>query len=118
MGKSSNTERAKRINMAIDLLQESGSVSKAATALSLKYGISKRQAYRYIKEAEVVGKQVPVPDRKIAFTVKLSENLTEQLRQYARFQGQSISEVVTEALIAFLQEGWRRGQAEGNGKNH
>ncbi|MFP4453243.1 MAG: hypothetical protein ACLFPI_07740, partial [Desulfobacterales bacterium] len=64
------------------------------------------------------GKQVPVPDRKIAFTVKLSENLTEQLRQYARFQGQSISKVVTEALIAFLQEGWRHGQAEENGKNH
>jgi predicted DNA-binding transcriptional regulator YafY len=118
MAKSSNTERAKRVNMAIDLLKKSGSVSEAANALSIQCGISKRQAYRYVKEAEAAGQQVPVPDRKIAFTVKLSESLSEGLRQYARFKGQTLSDVVTEALRAFLYKRWRRGQIKGNGKIH
>lgn len=118
MAKSSNTERAKRVNIAIDLLKESGSVSEAAKALSTQCGVSKRQAYRYVKEAEVAGERIPVPDRKIAFTVKLSESLTQEIRQYARFKGQRLSEVVTEALMALLYKGWRRGPVEGNGKNH
>jgi len=103
---------------AIDLLKESGSVSETATALSIRCGISKRQAYRYVKDAEAAGRRVPVPDRKIPFTVKLSENLSGELRQYARFKGQTLSEVVTEALRAFLYKGWRRGQFEKNGKIH
>ena len=82
MPKSSNTERAKRVNMAIDLLKESGSLAETAKTLSSHYGVSKRQAYRYVKVAESVGKQIPIPDKKIAFTVKLSENLTQEIRQY------------------------------------
>lgn len=104
--------------MAIDLLRESRSVSEAAAALSIQYGISKRQAYRYVKEAERAGEQIPVPDRKIPFTVKLSENLTEKVRHYARFKGQTLSEVVTEALEVFLYKGRKCGQLERNGKSH
>jgi predicted DNA-binding transcriptional regulator YafY len=109
MPKSSNTERAKRVNMAIDLLKESGSFAETAKSLSSHYGISKRQAYRYVKTAESVGKKIPIPEKKIAFTVKLSENLTLELRQYARFQGQTLSEVVTEALEVLLYKGRRSG---------
>jgi predicted DNA-binding transcriptional regulator YafY len=109
MTKSSNTERAKRVNMAINLLKKSVSLSETATMLSSLYGISKRQAYRYIKEAESAGNQIPVPDQKTAFTVKLSENLTKEIRQYARLKGQTISEVVTEALEFFLYKGRRSG---------
>ncbi len=109
MTKSSNTERAQRVNTAIDLLKKLGVVTEAALALAIQYGISKRQAYRYVKEADVVGKQIPVPDQKIAFTVKISENLTQALRQYAQAKGQTLSEVVTKALEAFLYKGRRRG---------
>ncbi len=118
MTKSSNTERAKRINTAIAFLQESRSPAEAAVALSAQYGISKRQAYRYVKEAESAGGQIPVPDQKIAFTVKLSENLTQALRQYTQHKGQTLSEVVTLALEAFLYKGRRRGSAKGkNSRN-
>jgi predicted DNA-binding transcriptional regulator YafY len=58
MTKSTNTERAKRINTAISFLKEFSSLAKAAVALSVQYGISKRQAYRYVKEAESAGKQM------------------------------------------------------------
>jgi len=95
--------------MAINLLKKSGSLSEAATALSSRYGLSKRQAYRYIKEAESAGKRIPVPDQKTAFTVKLSENLTQDIRHYARSRGQTISEVVTEALEVLLYKGRRSG---------
>jgi len=74
-----------------------------------QYGISKRQAYRYIQEAKMIRKDVPIPDTKIAFTVKLSQNLIQALRQHAKDTGKTLSEIVTRSLEAFLQNGQRRG---------
>lgn len=109
MTRSSNPERAQRINAALALMKKEKSSAKAAAILAGKYGISRRQAYRYVHEAEVIGKEVPIPDTKIAFTVKLSKNLIKALRKYAKTTGQSLSEIVTQALQAFLQNGRRRG---------
>ena len=109
MAKSSNIERAMRVNMAVDLLKNTGSFVESAKSLASHYGISKRQAYRYVKMGESIGKQIPIPEKKIAFTVKLSENLTQELRQYAQLQGQTLSEVVTEALEVLLYKGRRSG---------
>jgi len=109
MTRSSNPERAKRMNAAVALIKREDSPAKAATALADQYGISRRQAYRYVHEAEVVGKEVPVPDTKMAFTVKLSRNLIKALRKYSKTTGQSLSEIVTQALQAFLQNGRGRG---------
>jgi predicted DNA-binding transcriptional regulator YafY len=109
MTRSNSTDRAKRINAALILIKEEKSLAKVAAALADKYGISKRQAYRYVHEAEGIGQEVPVPDTKIAFTVKLSQNLIKALRKYAKARGQSLSEIVTQALEAFLQSGRRRG---------
>jgi hypothetical protein len=77
--------------------------------IPLQYGISKRQAYRYIQEAKMIKKDVPIPDTKIAFTVKLSQNLIQTLRQHAKDTGKTLSEIVTRSLEAFLQNGQRRG---------
>ncbi|HDL90112.1 MAG TPA: hypothetical protein ENG14_04340 [Thermodesulforhabdus norvegica] len=104
MARSSSWERAQRINAALALIKEYESVTKAAVALAARYGISKRQAYRYIHEAEVLGKQVPIPEAKIAFTVKLSQRLIQELRQQAKYTGQTLSEIVTQALEAFLHK--------------
>jgi predicted DNA-binding transcriptional regulator YafY len=109
MARSSNSVRAERINAAVALIEQLKSPAAAARALAAQYDISKRQAYRYVHEAKVVGRQVPIPDKKIAFTVKLSQNLIQALRQCARSTGQSLSEIVTEALEAFLYKGRRRG---------
>jgi predicted DNA-binding transcriptional regulator YafY len=109
MIRSSKTERAQRINTALTLIKTKGSLSSAASALARRYRISKRQAYRYVREAEMIGEQVPVPDTKIAFTVKVSKNLIKTLRKYAKATGQNLSEIVTQALESFLQNGRRRG---------
>jgi predicted DNA-binding transcriptional regulator YafY len=109
MIRSSKPERAQRINAALALIKSEESLSGAATALARRYRISKRQAYRYVREAELIGNKVPVPDTKIAFTVKLSENLIKALRKYAKTTGQSLSEIVAQALEVFLESGRRRG---------
>ena len=70
-----------------------------------QYGISKRQAYRYIHEANKIGAEIPIPDHKIAFTVKLSQSLIQRLREYAKSSGKSLSEIVTQSLEVFLQNG-------------
>jgi predicted DNA-binding transcriptional regulator YafY len=109
MARGSNPERAQRINTALTLIKTEDSLSNAATALAKRYRISKRQAYRYVREAELIGKQVPVPDKKVAFTVKLSQGLIRALRQYANSTGKTLSEIVTQALEAFLRNGRGRG---------
>lgn len=109
--KSTQAERAQRINMALSLIKKHYTVSKAAEAMTEKYGISKRQAYRYIHDASKIGAEIPIPDQKIAFTVKLSQSLIQGLREYAQKSGKSLSEIVTQSLEVFLQNG--RGQSSG-----
>ena len=102
MARSSNTEQAQRINAALELMKECDSMAKAAAALAERFGISRSQAYRYVRKAEATGKAVPVPDPKIPFTIKLSQDLIQKLRRYAGSTGKSLSEIVTQALEAFL----------------
>jgi predicted DNA-binding transcriptional regulator YafY len=109
MARSSSSERARRINSAVALIKQHGSVAKSAAALASQYGISRRQAYRYVHEAKAIGKEVQVPEQKIAFTVKLSQSLIQAIRQSAKSTGQSLSEIVTQALEAFLSKGRGRG---------
>src|SRR5438093_10964728 len=49
-----------------------------------------------------------VSEAKLAFTVKLSHSLIQRVRQYAKTQGLSISEVVSRALLGLLAG--RRGR--------
>lgn len=110
MAKSSNLERTKRFNRAVDLVQMYSSTSEAAVALAEQYGISVRQAYRYVHEATEKKRQIPVPDRKIPFTVKLSVELVSELRDYRGYSGKTLSNVVDQALRTFL-----KGQEHGKG---
>lgn len=96
--------------MAITLLKLHGSPAKAATVLAEQCEISKRQAYRYVKDAQQQGTELPIPDPKIAFTVKIPRNLIRALRRHARVKGQTISEVVTQALETFIYKGQGRGK--------
>ena len=102
MHRSNQSEHTMRINSAVELLREKTGVSEAARTLCLKYGISHRQAYRYIKLAQRQGKKVAIPEPKKVFTVKLTLDLIEQIRLKARQSGRSISDIVTEALRYFL----------------
>jgi hypothetical protein len=101
MVKSSNTERAKRINAALEQIKEHGTVARAVAAMV--------DRYRYIHEAQKIGDKVPIPDSKITFTVKLSPKLIQITRDYAKASGHTISDIVTRALETYLYKGRRRG---------
>jgi hypothetical protein len=110
MTRSSNAQRAQRINAALVMMQKYDTLADAATALAKAYAMSQRQAYRYLREAKLQGKSVPVPEEKIVFTVKLPHGLVHQLRQRAHQRGESLSELVAQALTGFLGKGRRRGR--------
>ncbi len=112
MGKSSKPEQIRRINAAIGLIRKYGNQARVAEVLAAEYGISIRQAYRYINEAGAADGEIPVPDQKVAFTVKLSQNLVVTLRQYAGQRGQTLSDAVSQALESFLFPKRERGKKE------
>jgi predicted DNA-binding transcriptional regulator YafY len=109
MARSTDSVRAERINAALRLMQKHPNLSEAAARLVRMYGLSKRQAYRYLEAAQKYREPVPIPDQKVAFTVKLSKGLIEELRQHARQTGLTLSELVGQALEAFLRKGRGRG---------
>ena len=104
MNRSTHSEHAIRINAAVDLLRETNVFSEAARFLCLRYGISYRQAYRYIKIAQSQSKQIAIPEPKKVFTIKLPLSIIEQIRHNARQSGRSISDIVAEALRHFLSK--------------
>ncbi len=110
MARSSDSVKAERINAALEVLRQYDSLAEAARALVEAYGMSKRQAYRYLHQAQRQGQPVPVPEPKVAFTVKLPQGLVHRVRQRAAQTGQSLSELVTQALEAVVLGGPRNGR--------
>jgi len=91
------------VNATVRLLQEKASHQQALRWLIAHYGISRRQAYRYLLEAQTVSGPVPVPESKAVFTVKLSISLIGQVRQQSQREGLAISQWVEGALQRALK---------------
>src|SRR5258708_36198053 len=106
---ASHAETAQRLNLARSLLRQSDSFAQAVHKLSGSCAISPRQAYRYLHQAERLKAPVPVVTAKIPFTVKLPENLVKRLRRYVKRSCSTLSEVVSQAVIAWLDRGRARG---------
>jgi hypothetical protein len=104
--RSPQAELAERVNVACSLLKEGSSRDETLSAIMDRFGVSRRQAYRYIEEALRIKRTVPVPERKVVFTVKVPESLVSLIRHVANATGESLSAIVTQALKAFLK---RRG---------
>ena len=109
MSRATAAERARRLNRAREVLQRGDPLAAAVALLGQEGGISPRQAYRYLQQARRLKAPVPVEDAKVAFTVKLSKSLVQELRRYARGTGSSLSAVVTHALAALLRRSRGRG---------
>lgn len=95
-------QSARRVNTAVELLASGWDVVQASQELARRHRISDRQARRYVERARTGG-PVEVPRAKIVFTVKLSIDLVQRVRQQARRSGQTISAVVSLALREFLE---------------
>ena len=85
------------------------SVVEAALSLSRQFAMSRRQAYRYIEEAQSIGRPVLVAEPATAVTFKLPSSLVDAVRARSAAEGTTISDMVSRALRAFL------GEASGNG---
>lgn len=109
MARSSDSIRAKRINLALELLNGPLSSVEAAQQLTKAYGMSMRQAYRYLQTARQQRQPVAIPEKKIAFTVKLAPSVIAALRQHAINQKMSLGETVHLAITAYLQAEEQRG---------
>ena len=109
MARASDAQKAERLNQARTLLRAHGQLPEVAERLARDWSVTKRQAYRYLRHAQLLKQPVPVEDAKISFTVKLSRRLVERLRTYAASTGLTLSEIVSRAVQSLLQRGGGRG---------
>jgi len=91
------------VNATVSLLKKKVSSKGTLDWLITHYGISRRQAYRYVHQAQNTPGPVAVPEPKSVFTVKLSGSLIRQIRQHARRQDSTISQWVEAALRRSLK---------------
>jgi hypothetical protein len=101
-------EYAERVNRTAVLLRDR-SPADAVRALQAEFGLSERQARRYVNLAGRRPDGVPVPERTAVFTVRLAPSLIGGLRERAGATGQSLSAVTAEAVRGYLAGAGERG---------
>jgi hypothetical protein len=102
MARSTQADKARQLNAAHQLLERNTELSEAAQSLSREFGLSLRQAYRYLQEAAQLEQPVPIAAVTVPITLKLPPSTVRVLRAYAKASGLTIGTVVTRALNAFL----------------
>jgi predicted DNA-binding transcriptional regulator YafY len=109
MIRSTRAQKAERLRAARRLLADEIGMPEAAMALARAFGLSRRQAYRYLELARA---GVPAPsatETSVTITLKMPEGLARGLRQHATARGVTTSEVVRQAVAAFLAAKRRHG---------
>jgi hypothetical protein len=109
MGRSTKTDKARQLNAARKLLEGNAELSEAAQSLAREFGLSLRQAYRYLQEAAQLEQPVPITEATVPITLKLPPNTVRLLRAYAKSSGLTIGSIVARALDAFLGAKKRHG---------
>lgn len=109
MARSTNSEKAQRLNAAFDLLAQNYSPNAAAEALVEQFDLSLRQAYRYVQEAQRIKRPVTVCAPTVPITIKVPGDVVVKLRAYAQASGLTIGETVARAVLRFLAKASRRG---------
>lgn len=102
MPRSTHSQKAERINAAQGFLASGLSVAQACAALSVRFDLSRRQAYRYVLEAQSRAAPVTLVEPSVAVTFKLPPSLVNSVRVRAAADRMTISETVTRALSAYL----------------
>jgi hypothetical protein len=97
-------EFARRLNRAAGLLRERPP-SAARRVVQAEFGLSERQARRYVRLAERTPQGVVVPERTVVFTVRLPPSVVDAVRHVAVNSGRSVSATAADALRAGLDPG-------------
>src|SRR5256885_15213085 len=80
--RSGGVAYAQRVNAAADLLAGGASAMDASSVLAARFGVSARQARRYVDQAAASG-PLAVPQTSVVFTVKLPPALVTRVRRRA-----------------------------------
>ncbi|WP_287463630.1 hypothetical protein [Accumulibacter sp.] len=97
------------MNSAFDLLVRGHSLSEAAQVLTESFALSRRQAYRYLQDAQGLVQPLPVAQPTIPVTIKIPGEIVGELRAYAQESGRTISEIVGCAVSVYLAKARRHG---------
>ena len=107
MPRADESQRVERVNLAFGWLQRGLSPPEVIQRLTAVTRISPRQAYRYVELAQQLDKPLAAVDAKVVFTVKLPQTLVGRLHRYAESTGQTLSQIVSQALWALFRRGGR-----------
>ena len=108
MIRSTRVQKAERLRAARRLLADEIGMAEASVALSRTFGLSRRQAYRYLELARA-GAPPLAAENSVTITLKMPESLARGLRAHATARGVTTSEVVRQAVAAFLVAKRRHG---------
>ena len=109
MSRSTSVEKAQRLNVAFDLLTQGWPAAQATAMLADQFGISQRQASRYVLQAQSIERAVPFAAPSVAITIKVPENIAAMLRAHAQTTGTTIGDVVARAVLGLIGREHRRG---------
>jgi predicted DNA-binding transcriptional regulator YafY len=100
MIRSTRVQKAERLRAARRLLADEIGMAEAAVALSRTFGLSRRQAYRYLELARAGAPPLAAEN---------SVTIERGLRAHATARGVTASEVVRQAVAALLAAKRRHG---------
>ncbi len=109
MARSTRAQKAERLNVAHGLLAQGRNMAEAAAMLSQELGLSRRQAYRYLQEAQAIGHPVAVSEASVPITLKIPGSVARELRAYANSSGLTLGEIVARAVSRFLTAARKHG---------
>jgi len=84
-------------------------MAEAAVTLSRTFTISRRQAYRYLQEAQEIGQPVPIAEPSRPMTFKIPDHVARELRAYSARSGLTLSEIASRAMAGFLAAARKHG---------
>ena len=77
--------------------------------MSRAFGLSQRQAYRYLHAARGLDHPVTAPSASIPITIKIPGDVVEALRTHAKTSGLTMGEIVARAVSTFLSSARKQG---------
>ena len=102
MPRSTKMQKSERLNAAHRLIAQGIGMAEAAMILVRDYGLSRRQAYRYLEEAQTMVHPAPVAEPSVAVTFKLPASVIRDLRAYAATSELTLGEIAGQAISRFL----------------
>lgn len=109
MARSTRSQKARRLNTAYALLGEGCEFAEVVARLSERFGLSRRQAYRYVQAARDMNAPMDVAEASVPVTLKIPRSLLATLRTHAKRSGVSMGEIASRALARFFRDSTRGG---------